>query len=139
MWAQNQCDIQSHHDDTMDQIDERTAVFIKSLNKVYTRFPLWNSSNTLLIDDSQEKIPTRDACNFLHPPPMNGKQSSEKLSQYGIMSDAENHDRQMNFFASLVGQLESRGADDQVNREFSISALLNDDLASMGHMKWKMG
>jgi len=122
VWAQNQCDVQS-----VDQkIDERSAVFVKSLHKVYSRFPLWNSTNTLLIDDSEEKIPTRDAANVLHPPPMNGRQSSDNLSQYGIMSDLENHEHQMTFFTSLVDKLDSIGMDDQFAGKFVFLSLLND-------------
>lgn len=127
VWAQNQCDVQSYNVNSVDQkIDERSAVFVKSLHKVYSRFPLWNSTNTLLIDDSEEKIPTRDAANVLHPPPMNGRQSSDNLSQYGIMSDLENHEHQMTFFTSLVDKLDSIGMDDQFAGKFVFLSLLND-------------
>mmetsp|Transcript_19004 Transcript_19004/g.47063 ORF Transcript_19004/g.47063 Transcript_19004/m.47063 type:complete len:341 (+) Transcript_19004:204-1226(+) len=134
VWAQNQCHIQSQDDsDPGDPIDERNAIFVKSLNKVYSRYPLWNSTNTLLIDDSREKIPTRDVGNVLHPPAMNGKQSSDKLSQYDIMDDQDNHEHQMKFFASLVEKLDSRDMNEQLNRQCSISTLLAEESIGRAH------
>ncbi|CAJ1962647.1 unnamed protein product [Cylindrotheca closterium] len=127
VWGQSQCQMQmqSQNDAGCDSsIDERNVVFVKSLNKVYNRYPLWNSTNTLLIDDSREKIPTRNVGNVLHPPPMNGKQSSNKLSQYGITDDQDNHKIQMKLFASLVEKLDSRDMNEQLYGQCSMSTLL---------------
>mmetsp|Transcript_18307 Transcript_18307/g.38496 ORF Transcript_18307/g.38496 Transcript_18307/m.38496 type:complete len:640 (+) Transcript_18307:205-2124(+) len=45
---------------------------IKSLGKVWMEFPLWNHSNTLLLDDSPEKCPKQFRGNALHPPSIRG-------------------------------------------------------------------
>ncbi len=45
---------------------------IKSLGKVWLEFPLWNNSNTLLLDDSPEKCPKQFRGNALHPPSIRG-------------------------------------------------------------------
>lgn len=134
VWGQSQCRMIQAQDDEGDSIDERDAVFTKSLNKVYSRYPLWNSTNTLLIDDSREKIPTRDVGNVFCPQPMNGKQSSEKLSQHDIMDDRDNHEHQMKFFASLVKKLDSRDVNEQLCGECSIPNLLAEE-SSEGHDK----
>lgn len=136
-WAQNQCQEQSQGDEE-DQINEQTAVFGKSLRKVYNRYPLWNPNNTILMDDSKEKISSLDAENVLQPPPMNGKQSSTELSQLGIMDDLDNHRHQMKFFASLVKQLDSRDRNEQLGGDgFSISALLLSENRG-GYMNLKL-
>ncbi len=46
-------------------------VFMKHLSKVWQEYPLWNASNTILMDDSPEKcLRFRDNC--IHPPPIMG-------------------------------------------------------------------
>lgn len=120
VWAQNQCHVQQSQDDEEDDMmDERNAVFVKSLSKVYTRYPLWSSTNTLLIDDSREKILPQDVGNLFQPPPMNGKQASELLSQRGILDDQDNHERQMKLFGLLVEKVDSRDANDQLSGKCS--------------------
>ncbi|KAL7482929.1 hypothetical protein ACHAW6_008585 [Cyclotella cf. meneghiniana] len=49
---------------------------IKSLSKVWSAYPLWDDSNTLLIDDSPEKCPKRFRRNAIHPPPLCGTATS---------------------------------------------------------------
>lgn len=134
VWAQNQCHVQQSQDDEEDDLmDERNAVFVKSLSKVYTRYPLWNSTNTLLIDDSREKILPQDVGNLFQPPPMNGKQASELLSQRGILDDQENHERQMKLFGLLVEKVDSRDVNDQLSGKCStMPTLLAEE--SKGHM-----
>lgn len=48
------------------------TIFVKSLAKVWNAFPLWNPSNTLLMDDSPEKCPPQYLKNTIHPPPIQG-------------------------------------------------------------------
>jgi hypothetical protein len=50
--------------------DDITAV--KSLSKVWTAYPLWDTTNTILLDDSPEKCPDRYRGNALHPLPITG-------------------------------------------------------------------
>ena len=101
VWAQNRCDRLKNQDSLKEETTTPTTVFVKSLDKVYNRFPLWNSSNTMLMDDSPEKCPSLHSCNTLHPPPMNGKSIS--FLQNGQMSDEENHNLQQQFFEQVVG------------------------------------
>ncbi len=45
---------------------------IKSLSKVWSAYPLWDTSNTILLDDSPEKCPQQFRGNALHPLPISG-------------------------------------------------------------------
>ena len=79
VWNQHHCTRQSppasqdnnnnHHNKTNRPI----PIFSKPLDRVWSSFPLWNSSNTLLMDDSTEKCPLVYRANTLHPPPLHGK------------------------------------------------------------------
>ena len=46
-------------------------IFMKRLSKVWHVYPMWNKSNTLLLDDSPEKC-QKFMENCLHPPPILG-------------------------------------------------------------------
>ena len=46
-------------------------IFMKHLSKVWHEYPMWNKSNTLLLDDSPEKC-QKFMENCLHPPPILG-------------------------------------------------------------------
>jgi hypothetical protein len=52
------------------QGDNITAM--KSLSKVWSAYPLWDSTNTILLDDSPEKCPHQYRGNALHPLPITG-------------------------------------------------------------------
>ncbi|KAL3794586.1 hypothetical protein HJC23_008042 [Cyclotella cryptica] len=56
---------------------------IKSLSKVWSAYPLWDNTNTLLIDDSPDKCPRRFRENAIHPPPLRGTETF-----YSLESDA---------------------------------------------------
>lgn len=71
-------------------------IAIKSLAKVWDSFPLWNSTNTLLIDDSPEKTPKKYRANSLHPTPISGTTSSNEVD-----NDEENQNSQRYFFEFL--------------------------------------
>ena len=69
VWAQDECTKLQTFDD---RSRKNKVIFQKYLSKVWTEYPFWDTSNTLMIDDSQEKC--IDAIpNCLHPIPMNGK------------------------------------------------------------------
>lgn len=53
--------------------DPSQVLYLKDLSKVWREFPLWNASNTLLMDDSPDKCPFFRQ-NALHPPPIHGQQ-----------------------------------------------------------------
>lgn len=136
LWAQNQCQAKSQGDEEDVINNEQAAVFVKSLRRVYNRYPLWNPNNTILMDDSKEKIASQDAENVLQPIPMNGKQSSAELSQLGITDDQDNHRQQMKFLASLVTKLDSRDRHEQLSGDqFSISTLLSKNSGGSINLK----
>ena len=66
---------------------------IKSLEKVWSAYPLWDASNTILLDDSPEKCPRQYRRNALHPPPILGtvtcvEQNDKKKGRCGEGGDA---------------------------------------------------
>ena len=75
-------------------------IAIKSLAKVWDTFPLWNSTNTLLIDDSPEKTPKKYRANSLHPTPISGTTTSNEGGVY-VDNDEENQNSQRYFFELL--------------------------------------
>lgn len=61
VWAQHNC--------TAETATEGT-VFKKDLQKVWAMYPLWNETNTVIVDDSPQKCDRPE--NSLHPPSLNG-------------------------------------------------------------------
>lgn len=127
VWAQHNCNT---------IVGKTEPIFIKNLELVWRTFPLWNPSNTLLMDDSPDKCPiTRSA---IHPPALHGKLHGDET----IMSDAENERHQMEFFQELANFF-------SIPREtFSFynnasEAKCSDDLqiflqrTAGGHMGWR--
>jgi NLI interacting factor-like phosphatase len=88
VWAQHNCNIVAGN---------MEPIFIKNLDLVWRTFPLWNASNTLLMDDSPDKCPI--AGSAIHPPALHGKVHGDNT----VMSDAENEGHQMEFFQELAG------------------------------------
>ena len=91
------------------------VVYEKHLSKIWKTFPLWSADNTLLMDDSPEKIPFAIS-NAVHPPPLNGRKRQGQESSMPkdeqqqhldesspLMLDEENEDKQGVFFRKLVG------------------------------------
>jgi hypothetical protein len=80
--------------------------FVKDLSKVWKRYPLWNTSNTLLIDDSPEKcLYWRE--NAVHPPAINGLRSMDDVDMDNVdhsllLSDESNQQMQLHFFQRLA-------------------------------------
>jgi len=87
IWAQNQCNIVPAGVE---------SIFVKNLEKAWSSFPLWNASNTLLMDDSPDKCPVSGSA--IHPPALHGKISGDM----NVMSDADNERFQMEFFHRLA-------------------------------------
>jgi len=85
VWAQHHCD--SIHTD-----DNDGPIFEKDLSQVWKEYPLWNVSNTLLMDDSPDKC-TRWHENAIHPPPLDGLLAT---------NDEMNVQRQQIFLEELV-------------------------------------
>jgi carboxy-terminal domain RNA polymerase II polypeptide A small phosphatase len=121
VWAQHDCEC--------DDPNVADPNFIKDLQKVWDKFPVWNERSTLLIDDSPEKC-MKWKSNAIHPPPMNGLHSflfrddDSKTAMRGqdttgrcksqasnldkilrkTISDESNVIQQMEFFHKLVQQ-----------------------------------
>jgi len=73
----------------------KKVIFIKRIQKVWDEYPMFNESNTLLIDDSPEKCPLEHKLNTLHPPPIFGlnEVSLESLvlsTHYSIDTESSN-------------------------------------------------
>jgi hypothetical protein len=117
VWSQNHCGNekakQSNESTTTGQgslvhrkSHYRDIVFIKSLGKVWAAYPLWNETNTLLIDDSPEKCPEKMKHNTLHPPPILGLDSSvlsdsQTKDVASVYCDDSNQKLQLDFFEKL--------------------------------------
>ena len=76
------CDNMSKTTTTNNQTisSHRDLIAIKSLSKVWSEFPLWDATNTILLDDSPEKCPIQYRGNALHPPPIRGTISTSVCS-----------------------------------------------------------
>jgi hypothetical protein len=71
VWGQDQC-LTTHDDLSMS--NNTSPLFQKDLQKVWNQYPLWNRNNTLLMDDSMEKIIPSQEELAMHPIPLNGRQ-----------------------------------------------------------------
>ena len=121
VWSQNHC---------LSVPGDGETIFVKPLSKVWYKHPLWNPSNTFLMDDSPEKCP--DQNNTLHPPPMHGKQLSAAVP----MSDEENGEHQMRFFSHVVQHfMEPRETWPSKDSEAALAEFLNRSARS--HMGWR--
>ena len=101
-------------------------IFMKHLSKVWHYYPLFNKSNTLLIDDSPEKC-KKFMENCIHPPPIVGldmdfvisilekseqSQGDDSLGTNGVVQevdakqfcDEENQKKQLQFFTKLAAR-----------------------------------
>ena len=88
---------------------------IKSLSKVWSAYPLWDETNTILLDDSREKCPTQHSANALHPLSIRGtitacnnedsakEEDAKSKGSYSIIDDDEiNQKSQFAFFELLA-------------------------------------
>lgn len=145
VWAQNRC--QKLNPDAA----ASDVVYVKSLEKVWQLFPIWDASNTLLIDDSPEKCPIHFQANALHPPPLNGELVEEVASECGafengqvpssavalltqtIALDAANEARQLEFFENLVEHF--RNTDKARKNDTRLITFL--ETSGRDHMGWR--
>jgi NLI interacting factor-like phosphatase len=116
VWAQHHCHVIP---------GEAEPIFVKNLEKVWGDFPLWNPSNTLLMDDSPDKCPVVRSA--IHPPALHGKVSGDE----SVISDTENESRQMSFFQDLTIFF-STG---EVKNPADLQAFL--EKSASGHMGWR--
>ena len=131
--------------------DNFDIIFEKSLSKVWAQYPIWDSTNTLLIDDSPEKA-RKWIENTLHPPPIDGVASEPSVES----ADLSNAIKQRIFFEKLVehfGQgdiddcsesidsicsnLAVESTDDKRERKKRECKKLHSVLAEDTHMGWR--
>lgn len=53
IWGQEMCDSEPHPDPAM---AKKKPLFVKNLAKVWSQFPQYDSKNTIIIDDTKEKV-----------------------------------------------------------------------------------
>ena len=96
------------------------------MNKVWAAYPLWNSHNTLLMDDSPEKCPPPFDVNCIHPPSMEGLISSTQ--------DITNEEKQKLFFEALA-QFWQLDKEDGMDEKAALYQFLEKH--GKGHMGWR--
>lgn len=118
LWGQDKCNVEK--DEGNKNLSER--VFMKPLSKVWHNFPLWNISNTLIMDDSPDKCEEfKD--NAIHPSPLKGycaeaigqvmenvhdsriglnKEECTSAIDRNLLSDEYNQQKQMEFFEEVT-------------------------------------
>jgi len=152
VWAQNKCESvpQPNQVRTDGSID---VLYSKSLSKVWHHFPLWNASNTILMDDSPDKCPKKYLQNTLHPPPILGGSLSlpnnENISNDNVrsneanrISDETNEATQALFFDKLAQHWKHDDTENNNNMKEapktdveSLNIFLNQN--AQGHMGWR--
>jgi hypothetical protein len=104
VWAQHDCDtvVTSNNNSTGsgcdDSDDDNSSIFKKDLSKIWKEYPVWNASNTLLMDDSPDKCVAWQE-NAVHPPPLNGLAGT---TQDNNIDDEINARQQRLFLEQLV-------------------------------------
>jgi len=109
---------------------------------------LWNSHNTLLIDDSPEKCPTQLRNNYIHPPPLQGVQetiissdSSSDINCKTYKGDVWNEREQYAFFEKLVTFWKSSTLNNNVTMSSNVEEIRILywnflETHATGHMGW---
>lgn len=105
-------------------------IAIKSLAKVWSSYPIWNATNTLLLDDSPEKCPMKYRKNALHPTPICGTTTDIDGGAY-FDNDEENQNRQRCFFEHLANNWSETSSSEY------LSSFLKDN-AKEYNMGWCM-
>jgi hypothetical protein len=127
-------------------------LYKKDLGQVWKEFPLWNQSNTLLMDDSPDKCMAWQE-NAVHPPALHGRHfrpmsSMQPTAAVGaqpslVMSDEENVEWQRQFFERLVGNWKENATEHDWDWEAGDACVVNGEgqLQFLGkyagsHMGW---
>ena len=129
----------------------KDMIFMKHLSKVWGEFPLWNETNTLLMDDSPAKC-CKSKGNSIHPPPILGldgdvisslvkalyvndeQDAKPKQDNFDILqfSDVENQANQLQFFQTLTASWKTWS--EHESDEF-LSSFLKENARS--YMNWQ--
>jgi hypothetical protein len=115
--------------------DNITAM--KYLSKVWSAYPLWDSTNTILLDDSPEKCRHEFRGNAIHPLPITGTVTTSCLMNGvdTIVDDDEvNQKKQRDFFTLLAQHWQSTtSSPTQILRAFL------EEHANIHNIKWEAG
>ena len=138
----SQTDITIHRSTNNHQDD---MIAIKSLSRVWTTYPIWDETNTLLLDDSPDKCPKRFRGNALHPPSLRGTET-DTVKDGCVNDDEANQGMQEKFFKLLAQHWatpRTRIVDTSVDgtvctRGDSLSDFLEEHAATH-NMRWEVG
>jgi hypothetical protein len=123
------------------------VLYSKSLSKVWHHFPLWNASNTILMDDSPDKCPKKYLHNTIHRPPILGgslniSNDNVPSNEANRISDETNEVIQAEFFDKLTQHWKHDDTEDNSNMKEaskkdveSLNMFLNQN--AQGHMGWR--
>lgn len=95
---------------TLSNDHQDDMIAIKSLSRVWTTYPIWDETNTLLLDDSPDKCPRRFRGNAIHPPSLRGTETchasihSCDTAEDGYVNDDEANQRMQEEFFKLLAQ-----------------------------------
>jgi len=117
-------------EETQKKPSHEDLIAIKSLAKVWASYPIWNATNTLLLDDSPEKCPIKYRKNALHPVQISGTTTNIEGGAY-VDNDEENEKNQRSFFELLANNWSESSSS-----EFLLSFL--KDNAKEYNMGWCM-
>ena len=78
--ADNQCNVQRDTTEESSAMQssnnyDQDLLAVKSLSKVWSNYPIWDETNTLLLDDSPDKCPRLFRGNAAHPPSLCGTET----------------------------------------------------------------
>jgi NLI interacting factor-like phosphatase len=151
VWAQHNCQVDPeaqtglvHQSDpcpTPKLAMPAKVLYKKDLGQVWKEFPLWNQSNTLLMDDSPNKCMAWQE-NAVHPPALHGRHfrpmsSMQPTAAVGaqpslVMSDEENVEWQRQFFERLVGYWKENSTEHDWDWEAGDACVVNGE----GHLQF---
>jgi len=120
---------------------------IKSLSKVWSAYPLWDETNTILLDDTREKCPTQHSANALHPLSIQGtitacnnedsviEKDVKSKDSYSIIDDDETNQKSQFAFFELLAKHWSKSTSPPVDM---LMCFLKEH-ANKHNMGWEMG
>jgi len=142
VWSQNNCQVEQQPDSS-EPTAPHEIVYKKDLSQIWKQFPLWNISNTLLMDDSPDKCVAWEE-NAVHPPPLNGRRMLQMPhEETKVQSDEVNVSKQREFFERLVQHWKDHPTTHDWDTECEDAAIHNGGghllflkEHAVGHMGW---
>lgn len=136
MWGQEKCDVIPSPSNISDGATPST--FSKSLAKVFHKYPSFNETNAILIDDSPEKCPHAYWKNALHPPSISGIDTTLNRSTLCRNDDDDetNQIKQTIFFQQLANFWKTKSDSNCTSYINALHSFLSRE--ARGHMGWKI-